>query len=56
MHISYKGSPAVSIGIPTRYIHSHYSIIHKKDVLNTIKLLKCFVEIFDSKLLNELIQ
>ena len=56
MHISYKGSPAVSIGIPTRYIHSHYSIIHKKDVLNTIKLLKCFVEIFDSKLLNGLVQ
>lgn len=54
MHLAHDGAPAVSIGIPTRYMHSHYGIIHKKDVENTIKLLKLVVEKLDDKALKSI--
>ncbi|WP_199874250.1 hypothetical protein [Paraclostridium bifermentans] len=34
----------MSIGIPTRYIHSHASIIHKDDYDNTVKLISEFIK------------
>ncbi|MDY0277732.1 MAG: M42 family metallopeptidase [Acholeplasma sp.] len=39
MHLSHSGAAALSICIPTRYMHSHTSIIHYEDYLNTIKLM-----------------
>lgn len=39
MHIAHQGAAALSICIPTRYMHSHTSIIHYEDYLNTIKLM-----------------
>ena len=43
MHLAHRGAPAVSLGIPTRYMHSHYSMIHTEDVVNAIKLLVVFI-------------
>lgn len=54
MHLAHDGAPGVSIGIPTRYMHSHYGIIHKDDVKHTIKLLTLIVEHLDEKALKEI--
>jgi endoglucanase len=39
IHLYGKGVPSLVIGIPTRYIHSHYGIIHYDDFYNTVKLI-----------------
>lgn len=44
MHLAHDGAPCISIGIPTRYIHSHASIIHKDDYDNTVKLMSEFIK------------
>jgi putative aminopeptidase FrvX len=55
MHLSHEGAPAVSVGIPTRYMHSHYSMVHKDDIEHTIQLLVKFVESFDDAQLKQII-
>lgn len=44
MHVAHDGAPCISIGIPTRYIHSHASIIHKDDYDNAVKLISAFIK------------
>jgi len=39
MHLSNNGVPSIAITVPTRYLHSHASIIHEDDYLSTIKLV-----------------
>lgn len=39
IHLTANGVPALSIGIATRYIHSHAGIIHEDDFDNTVKLI-----------------
>ncbi len=39
IHITGNGVPALSITIPTRYIHSHASLLHRDDYENTVKLI-----------------
>ncbi|GED20443.1 M42 family metallopeptidase [Kurthia gibsonii] len=39
IHITANGIPAISIGIATRYIHSHAGILHRDDFENTVKLV-----------------
>ena len=38
IHLHRAGVPTLFIGLPTRYIHSHNSIIYRKDYDNMIKL------------------
>ena len=38
IHISGKAIPSIVIGIPVRYIHSHYGIASYSDFENTVKL------------------
>ncbi len=38
IHLSREGVPTIFIGLPTRYIHSHNSIIYRKDYDNMVKL------------------
>lgn len=40
IHVFQGGVPSLVIAVPTRYIHSHYGIIHREDYENAIKLLK----------------
>lgn len=42
IHKSFDGIIAVTLSIPSRYIHSHYAMIHRKDVVDTINLLTEF--------------
>ncbi len=44
-----EGVPCLVLSVPTRYIHSHYSIISKADYFNTLRLLKEVVLRLDSE-------
>ncbi|MGE9276688.1 MAG: hypothetical protein ACQKHC_02215 [Candidatus Phytoplasma pruni] len=50
-----KAQASVVIYIPTRYIHSHASIIHKEDIENTIKLLVLLVQKLDDKKVEDIL-
>ncbi|SDB94934.1 endoglucanase [Pelagirhabdus alkalitolerans] len=39
IHLTSNGVPTLSIGIATRYIHSHAGIIHRDDFDHTVKLM-----------------
>lgn len=39
IHLTANGVPALSIGIATRYIHSHAGILHQDDFDNAVKLI-----------------
>ncbi len=54
MHISHDGAPSLSIGIPSRYIHSHTSMIHKQDYLGAVKLLTEMIKRMDRNLVNKI--
>ncbi len=47
MHLAHQGAAGLSITIPTRYLHSHTSIIHLDDYLNTVRLLKALLRRLD---------
>ncbi len=38
IHLSNAGVPAIVIGVPVRYIHTHYGICSYSDVQNSVKL------------------
>jgi putative aminopeptidase FrvX len=42
-----EGALAVTISVPTRYIHSPISMIHKEDYKNTVKLVKLLLKSFE---------
>lgn len=54
IHKSKAGVMAVTVSIPSRYIHSHYALIHKKDVADTIELLTRFVSEMDRATFDQL--
>jgi len=39
IHLFMEGRPCIVIGVPTRHIHSHVSIVHKDDLENAVKLI-----------------
>ncbi|WCA22440.1 M42 family metallopeptidase [Candidatus Phytoplasma oryzae] len=56
MHLQNEGSASIVIGIPTRYIHSHTSIVHKEDIQNTIKLLKLLILKLDKNKVKDILE
>ncbi|MCZ2113000.1 MAG: M42 family metallopeptidase [Anaerolineae bacterium] len=48
IHLNNIGVPTVVIGVPSRHIHSHGSIIHRDDYDNTVKLLTALVSRLDA--------
>lgn len=54
MHISLNGVPALSIGIATRYIHSHAGILHRDDYENTVKLILEVIKKLDRDAVNKI--
>lgn len=46
-HVSGEGVPSLAITVPTRYLHSHSSIIHEDDYHNTVKLVEEVVKRLD---------
>jgi len=49
MQLAHDGAPAVSLCVPSRYIHSHTSMIHRDDYENCIKLVVEMIRRLDSK-------
>jgi putative aminopeptidase FrvX len=43
------GCPSIVVGVPTRHIHSHESIVDTKDIDGAVKLMMALVERLDSK-------
>lgn len=54
IHKTCDGVITVTISIPSRYIHAHRSLIHRKDYCDTVTLITEFAKRLDSKLLSEL--
>ena len=55
MHKAHDGAAAMSFGIPSRYIHSNGSMIHRDDYENGVKLLTEFVKRFDARALEAIL-
>ncbi len=47
IHLNGRGAPSLVVGVPSRYIHSHASIVHREDVENTVRLLLAVVKRLD---------
>lgn len=55
MHLAHHGAPSLSIGIPTRYMHSHTSIIHYDDFMHAVDLITKTIERLDEVTVKALI-
>lgn len=51
----HEGVPSISMGVAARYIHSHVSIIHRRDFDQTVRLLAALVKRLDRKTVDGLI-
>ena len=49
IHVNAEGVPSLSLGVPARYIHSHNSIIDRRDFEATVKLLVAMIKRLDKK-------
>jgi endoglucanase len=54
MHLAHSGSPAISLCMASRYIHSHTSMISKSDFENTVKLVVAVIKKLDKKTVNQI--
>lgn len=54
MHLAQNGAPALSLCIASRYIHSHTSMISRKDYQNTVKLLTELIKRLDRETVNKI--
>lgn len=55
MHVNHGGAPSLVLAVPTRYIHSHAGIIHRRDYEQTIELLLALIQRLDNQVLADLI-
>ncbi|MCA9766651.1 MAG: M42 family metallopeptidase [Carnobacterium sp.] len=53
-HVSRNGVPSLAITIATRYLHSHTSVIHEDDYLNTVILMTEVIKRLDSKAIEQI--
>jgi len=51
IHLSNAGVPTIVIGIPVRYIHTHYGISSYSDVENSVKLAVEIIKALDESLI-----
>ena len=49
-----EGVPSIAMGVASRYIHSHVSIIDRRDFDSTVKLLVALVKRLDRKTVDAL--
>ncbi|WP_067843380.1 M42 family metallopeptidase [Amphibacillus sediminis] len=54
IHLTAKGVPSLSIGIATRYIHSHAGIIHRDDFDYTVQLLVEVIKGLNQETVNQI--
>ncbi|MCF7925255.1 MAG: M42 family metallopeptidase [Candidatus Izimaplasma sp.] len=54
MHMNAEGAPTVALCVPVRYLHSHTSIMHKKDYDAMVSLVTAMVKRLDKKTVDEI--
>ncbi|MFO7612159.1 MAG: M20/M25/M40 family metallo-hydrolase [Clostridia bacterium] len=54
IHLAHRGVPTIVIGVPVRYIHSHYGYCAYEDFENSIKLAKAIIMRLDSDVIASL--
>ncbi|SIS51348.1 M42 family metallopeptidase [Salimicrobium flavidum] len=54
IHLSHDGVPALSITVPTRYIHSHAAMLHRDDFENAVNIIVEVIKKLDSKAVQNL--
>ncbi|MFB3066223.1 MAG: peptidase M28, partial [Planctomycetota bacterium] len=54
-HVSGTGIPSLAISVPSRYIHSHSSMIDRRDYEATLKLLVRLCERLDAATVSNII-
>jgi endoglucanase len=54
IHLTGEGVPSLSMGVAARYIHSHVSIIDKRDFESTVQLLVALVRRLDKRTVESL--
>ena len=54
-HLNADGVPSIAMGVASRYIHSHNSIIDRRDFDKTVKLLVAVVKRLDRKTVDALV-
>ncbi|MCX8046899.1 MAG: M20/M25/M40 family metallo-hydrolase, partial [Anoxybacillus gonensis] len=54
IHMTMRGVPALTISIPTRYIHSHAALLHRDDYEQTVKLLVEVIKRLDEEKVKEI--
>jgi putative aminopeptidase FrvX len=55
IHVNAEGVPSLAMGVASRYIHSHVSIIDRRDFDQTVKLLVAVVKRLDKKTVQALV-
>lgn len=55
IHLSGEGVPCISMGVPARYIHSHVSIIDRRDFEAAVRLLVAVVKRLDRATVESLV-
>ena len=55
IHLRGKGIPAIVIGVPGRYIHTHHGILDLDDYAAAIRLVTALVERFDAAALDRVL-
>ncbi|MFC7365536.1 MULTISPECIES: M42 family metallopeptidase [Bhargavaea] len=54
IHLANEGVPSLAICIPTRYIHSHAAILHKKDYKHAVQLIVEVIKKLDRETVDRL--
>ncbi|NGP45003.1 M42 family metallopeptidase [Bacillaceae bacterium SIJ1] len=54
IHVTANGVPSLSITVPTRYIHSHAAILHRKDYEHAVELIVKVIEALDKDTVHRL--
>ena len=49
IHLHLTGVPSIFIATPSRYIHSHASLVHLDDFENAVKLTLALLSLLDRK-------
>lgn len=54
IHKTFEGVITMTLSIPTRYMHSHRLVIHRKDYVQTVKAIAEFCKVLDNEMLDEI--
>ncbi len=54
IHLHGRGVPSLVVSVPTRYIHSHNSLLHMDDVMRTVLLMVAVIKRIDEQAIDRI--